>query len=307
MKNMFDKILENKEKLTNKFGEPIHIDSIMVLENGKKYSKYYTKLTLHEMRSISKVFVALAYGIAIDRGLVDADTYVYPELSKVVKINNKDNVKKFKKCQIKHLLTYACGYSEQMFSEKFLVGLEPKDYLDYVVNYPLAYEPGVRHAYNNGDMFLLSVYFQEKLKVNLRDFIVKEIFEPLNITNYIWENYDKYCPGGTGLYITHEDMFKLGELILNKGKYANTQIVSSKYIETMCSRVLETPYTVKAERVLPKEAVGYVMHISRDGYVFKDGKHGQYLIINFDKEEIISILASESDMGVVTEMLRGLI
>ena len=307
MKNMFDKILENKEKLINKFGEPIHIDSIMILDKGSVYTKYYTEPTLHEMRSISKVLIALAYGIAMDRGLVTQDTYIYPVIKDIVNITNIDNVEKIKKWQIKHLLTYSAGYDKQMFSEQFLLNKDPKAYLDYVVNYPLSYEPGERHTYNNADIYLLSVYFQEKFGENIGEYIAREIFTPLDIVDYVWDNYDKYCPGGTGLYISHEDMFKIGKLLLYKGVYEGKSVVSREYIDTMCSRVLDTPYTVKAERVLPKEAVGYVMHISRDGYVFKDGKHGQYLIINFDKEEIISILATESDMSVVTEMLRGLI
>ena len=66
-------------------------------------------------------------------------------------------------------------------------------------------------------------------------------------------------------------------------------------------------YAVKPERVLPKVGVGYVIHISRDGYIFKDGTNGQYLIINFDKNLLISILSSEKEMKYVTEILRDLI
>lgn len=75
----------------------------------------------------------------------------------------------------------------------------------------------------------------------------------------------------------------------------------------MCSTQIKTPYAVKPNRVLPKEGVGFVMHISKDGYVFKDGTNGQYLIINFSKNQLITILSSESEMQYVTEILRGLI
>ena len=75
----------------------------------------------------------------------------------------------------------------------------------------------------------------------------------------------------------------------------------------MCSIKIETPYAIKPGRVLPKIGVGYIMHISRDGYIYKDGTNGQYLIINLKKQQIISILASESDMSCVTEILRDLI
>lgn len=75
----------------------------------------------------------------------------------------------------------------------------------------------------------------------------------------------------------------------------------------MCSTQIETPYAVKYGKVLPKVGVGFVMHISRDGYVFKDGTNGQYLILNFEKNILISILSSETNMEYVTEILRGII
>ena len=49
------------------------------------------------------------------------------------------------------------------------------------------------------------------------------------------------------------------------------------------------------------------MHISRDGYVYKDGTNGQYLIINFSKNLLITILSSEKEMSYVSEILRGII
>jgi len=50
-----------------------------------------------------------------------------------------------------------------------------------------------------------------------------------------------------------------------------------------------------------------VMHISRDGFAYKDGTNGQYLILNLTKNLLITIFASERDMSCVTEILRGLI
>lgn len=307
MKNLFEQILYKKQTIKNKYDQNVNIDSIILKDAGQTFSHFYKEDSLHEMRSISKVLIALAYGIVLDRGQISLDTFVYPIIKNVVDITNLDNIEKIKKWQIKHLLTYSCGYESQMFSERFIKDIDSKNYLDYIVNFDLPYEAGERYTYNNADIFLLSVCFQEMFNKNIKDFIYEEIFKPLNIQDFKWDNYDKYCPGGTGLYLTHKDLFKIGELILNKGKHNNNQIVSSKYIEEMCSIQIETPYAVKPGRILPKIGVGYVMHISRDGYVYKDGTNGQYLIINFKKQQIISILASESDMNCVTEILRDLI
>jgi CubicO group peptidase (beta-lactamase class C family) len=307
MKNLFEQILSKKQIIKNKDNQNVNIDSIILKDAGQTYSHFYKEDSLHEMRSISKILIGLAYGIALDRKMLTLDTLVYPILKNIVNITNSNNIEKIKKWKIKHLLTYSCGYESQMFSERFIKDIHPRNYLDYIVNFDLVYEPGERYTYNNADIFLLSVCFHEMFNKNIKDFIVEEIFTPLNIQDFKWDNYDKYCPGGTGLYISHKDLFKIGEFILNKGKYNNKQIISSKYIEEMCSIQIETPYAIKPGRVLPKIGVGYIMHISRDGYIYKDGTNGQYLIINLKKQQIISILASESDMSCVTEILRDLI
>jgi len=307
MKNLFEQILAKKEKIRNKYNQNVNIDSIIVKDAGQVFSHFYKDDSLHEMRSISKVLIALAYGIAIDRKLINLDTFVYPIIKKVINLKNKNNINTIKEWKIKHLLTYSCGYEQQMFSERYISEINPKDYLDYVINYDLVYQAGEKYTYNNADIFLLSVCFQELFNKNIKDFIAEEIFNPLNIHDFKWDNYDKYCPGGTGLYLYHKDLFKIGDLILSKGKYNNNQIISSKYIEEMCSIQINTPYAIKPERVLPKIGVGYVMHISRDGYFYKDGTNGQYLIINFKKQQIISILSSEQDMSCVTEILRDII
>ncbi len=80
----------------------------------------------------------------------------------------------------------------------------------------------------------------------------------------------------------------------------------NKYLKNWIIQ-LETPSAYKPERVLPKIGVGYYTFISRDGYVFRDGSNGQYIIVNKNKNLLITILSSEKDMKNVTEVLRNLI
>ncbi len=259
------------------------------------------------MRSISKVLTCLACGILIDRGVITKDTYVYPIVKDLVNITNAQNLEKVKQWKIWHLLTYSCGYPTQMFSRKFIQDKNPKEFLDYLFNYDLSYEPGERYVYNNAETYILSVIIQLLTGKNLSKFVEEEIFVPLNIKSYEWKDYGDYCAGGTGLLLSHKDMFKVAELIFNKGKFDGKQLISQEYITTMCSTQIATPYDTKPERVLPKYGVGYIMHISRDGFAFKDGTNGQYIILNPDKNLLITILASETDMPCVLEILRGLV
>ena len=105
----------------------------------------------------------------------------------------------------------------------------------------------------------------------------------------------------------HIDFHKIGQLLLNNGKYNNEQIISEDWINEMCKLQLETPSAYKSDRVFPKVGIGYYVFISRDGYIFRDGSNGQYIIVNKEKKLLMTIMSSEKEMKNVTEILRNII
>ena len=305
-------IKNNKDKLS-KLLPSLNIDSIFLEQNGKIDKIFYNVECLHELRSCAKILVAMAIGIAIDKKLIvdgtplSLDTKVYNSIKNVVNISNKNNIEKIKKWTIRDLLTHTTGYETQMMSEKYIKDIEKDKLLDYALNYDIPYEVGNRFAYNNVEPFIISVFFQEAFDINLTQFIYDNIFKKLDITEYKWDNYGKYCPGATGLYMKHTDFHKIGQLLINEGSYNNIQVVPKEWINEMCKSQLEVPSEYKPERVLTKIGVGYYTFISRDGYIFRDGSNGQYIIANKDKNILITIMSSEKEMKNVTEILRDLI
>lgn len=303
----------NNVSMLSKTLTSLNIDSIFVEQNGKTEKYFYKEEQLHELRSCAKLLVAMAIGIAIDKGLsvagepLSLHTKVFPTIKDIANIINKSNVDKIKEWTIKDLLTHTTGYESQMMSERFIDDIDKNKLVDYALNYDIPYEVGTRFAYNNVEPFILSVFFQEAFNQNLTDFINENIFKKLNVLDYKWESYGKYCPGATGLYLKHSDFHKIGQLLLNEGKYENNQIIPSSWIKEMCSIKLETPSAYKAERVLSKIGIGYFTFISRDGYIFRDGSNGQYIILNKDKNLLITIMSTEKDMKNITEILRNLI
>lgn len=306
-----NKIKENVDTITKKVG--LNIDSIFIEQNNNLEKVIYTNENLHELRSCTKLLVSMAIGIAIDDKMLvngvplSLNTRVYPSIEKIVNIKNENNLLKFQKWTIKNLLTHTTGYESQMMSERYINGIDKNRLLDYALNYDIPFEVGIRFAYNNVEPFILSVFFQETFEMNLKNYINEKIFKKLNIKDFKWDNYGKYCPASTGLYLKHSDFHKIGQLLLNNGKYNGEQIIPEIWIKEMSSMQLETPTAYKPERVLPKLGIGYYTFISRDNYIFRDGSNGQYIIVNKDKRILISIMSSEKDMKNVTEILRGLI
>lgn len=296
------KLKKNIEKM-----DEFNIDSIFIEENGEVNKLFYNECKLHELRSCAKLLVAMAVGIAIERKMFDLNTLVYPTIKNIVNIDNVNNLNKIKQWSIKNLLTHTTGYESQMLSEKFIKDIDKNDLVNYALNYEIPYDVGTRFAYNNVEPFILSVFFQEKFQKNLSDFINENIFSKLDINEFKWENYGKYCAGATGLYMKHEDFHKIGQLLLNEGKYNNEQIVPENWIDEMTKLQLKTPSLYKSDRVFPKIGVGYYVFISRDGYVFRDGSNGQYIIVNKEKNILITIMATEKNMKNVTEIFRDII
>ena len=305
-------VLYNYDIRCNKLGD-LDIDSIIIENNGNLESKYFKDEVLHELRSCSKLLVAMAVGIVIENKILingeplTLNTKVFPLIEKYVNITNKNNLEKLNEWTVKNLLTHTTGYESQMFSERFLKDVDKSEVLDYALNYNIPYEVGARYAYNNVEPFMFSVIFKECLGIGLDEFVDEYIFKKLDIKEYKWNSYGRYCMAATGLYLKHTDFHKIASLLLNDGKYNNEQIISKHWIDEMIKLQIETPDNYKPERVLPKVGGGYFTFISRDGYVFRDGTNGQYIILNKDKKLLITIMASEPEMKNVTEILRGIL
>jgi len=299
-------IKDNVNSLSKKFSG-LNIDSIFLEQYGKLDKVFYNEECLHELRSCSKLLVAMAIGIAIEKGMITLDTFIYPSIKDIVDIRNENNLEKIKKWKIRELLTHTTGYESQMMSERFIKDIDEDKLLDYALNYDIPYDVGIRFAYNNVEPFVLSVFFQETFGINLTDFINENIFKKLDIKEFKWSNFGKYCPGSTGLYLKHSDFHKIGKLLLNNGRYNDIQIIPENWIKEMCLLQLKTPSAFKPERVFPKIGVGYYTFISTNNYIFRDGADGQYIIINKDKNILITIMSKEKEMKNVTEILRNLI
>ncbi len=293
-----DIVKENINTLSKKL-DSLNIDSIFIEQDGELDKVFYNEEKLHELRSCAKILVSMAIGIAIEDGmLVDGiplslDTKIYPSIEKIVDIKNENNLAKIRKWTVRNLLTHTTGYESQMMSERYIKDINKNKLLDYASNFEIPFEVGTRFAYNNVESFILSVFFQETFGINLKDYINEKIFKKLNIMEYKWDNYGKYCPAATGLYLKHSDFHKIGLLLLKNGKYNGKQIIPENWIKEMLSIQLETPTAYKPERVLPKIGIGYYTFISRDGYLFRDGSSGQYIIMNKGKNLLITMMSTE--------------
>ena len=92
-------IKENVSRLSKKLPS-LDIDSIFLEQDGKLDKVFYSEECLHELRSCSKLLVAMAIGIAIEKSMITLDTFIYPSIKDIVNIRNENNLEKIKKMAI---------------------------------------------------------------------------------------------------------------------------------------------------------------------------------------------------------------
>lgn len=306
MNDFIKKFLHKSKELS------VNIDSIFIEENNKIDKCIINNIELHELRSCSKILVAMAFGIALDEKFVckitnqvlTLDTKIKPTLESIYKGKIDSKVEKW---TIRTLLTFKTGYDKMLISSKQLKGIENTNALNIIMKTPIKNNVNEKFVYNNAEPYLLSIFFQENFGMNISDFIDERIFKPLEIKKYTWLNYDKYCAGATGLLLKHNDFHKIGMLLMNNGVYSKMQIIPNKWIKEMIKPQADCPKYYKPERVLPKLAAGYYTWVSRDNIIFRDGSDGQYIICDFKNNRLITIMATEKEMSKVSECLRGLL
>ena len=81
--------------------------------------------------------------------------------------------------------------------------------------------PGTRFNYSDGAAHMMSILFTKATGKSLHDYAKEKLFKPLGIENTQWNadrNGNSY--GGVDLYLSNEDMMKIGQLMANNGLYA---------------------------------------------------------------------------------------
>lgn len=247
------------------------------------------------VRSVAKSILAIGSLILMEKSQFDfnLDTYIYPLLKEGIKLTNKDNIKYLKETKVKHLLSHSVGYDKSLLMSKDIEGIPEEDLLNLCINFPIKYTPGMYFKYSNASYYLLSVVMENYLKSSLYDFLKDNLFDKLDIKQVKWDSYGKFIVGASKLYISDLDMIKIGILLLNKGKYQNTLILSEDSI-----RKLFTPLFARDSdkfTYLSEDFYTYGFWKSKNQIVFASGTGGQIIALLADENIVIVTTNDRSD------------
>jgi CubicO group peptidase (beta-lactamase class C family) len=221
------------------YGASNEMDSLVITRFGKIVTEVYFapfKPTMrHRLNSVTKGVVSTLTGIAISQGLLkSADEQMlrfFPSQPDANPDARRQTI------TISHLLDMTSGIEwiepfSNVLPESLFAMQNNKNWVQFVLNRPMANAPGERFNYNSGNSQLLAAILTMQSGMTLSDFASKQLFEPLGILNSDWRRDPQGInTGGLGLYLTTRDMAKIGYLYLRGGEWDSKQIVPRAWID----------------------------------------------------------------------------
>ena len=245
--------------------------------------------------SVTKTFTGVLVGLAIDKGYIES---VNDPISKYLTgiVTFPDDIKA--SITIDQLLKMSFGHAWNGTSTSSLFGacfFDSEDNLQFIIDLPLVAVPGTVFNYSDGASHLLSAIITEATGVNTLDFAKENLFDPLEITNFAWSTDDRgYLLGAAYLRIKPRDMVKFGNLILNKGKYSEKQIVPEAWINEMTTTKISTN-----NDVLYGPEYGYQIWLGNANghrYYMAMGWGGQFIFIIPDQQLVVTATCWTSNL-----------
>ena len=258
----------------------------MALRHGKVICECnfapYPKGMWHITHSMCKSITGMAIGMLIEEGKLKLDENIYDIFSDQINALSKI----FRPViTVENLLTMTSGVT---FNESGIVS--GNDWLGSFLNASVNGKPGTEFQYNSLNTYVLSAIVTKRTGETLTEYLTPRLFGPLGITKYYWETCPKgITKGGWGLFLCAEDMAKLGQLYLQKGKWNGQQLVSEYWIEISTARHPKTQNGTYG--------YGYQLWMEqRPGSFEYNGMLGQNVIIYPDMDMVLVTNAGNKEM-----------
>ena len=258
----------------------------MVLRNGKviceaNFAPYRSGIW-HVTHSMCKSITGMAIGLLVEEGKLSLDENIYDIFQK----NLNTFTKIFRPTvTVENLLTMTSGIT---FNESGIVS--GNDWLTSYMNSSITGNPGENFLYNSLNTYVLSAIITERTGQTLTEYLEPRLFAPLGITRYFWETCPKgITKGGWGLFLCAEDMAKLGQLYLQKGKWNGQQIIPEFWVEVSTAK--------HKESIEGTYGYGYQIWMeARPGSFEFNGMLGQNVIVYPDMNMVIVTNAGNNEL-----------
>jgi CubicO group peptidase (beta-lactamase class C family) len=280
--------------------------SLLVVKNGKLVFEAYCRSPKDRDRyghvqSVTKSVTSLVFGIVQSEGYVSS---VDQTLYSIIPDKFPAEASK-RSITLRHLLTMTSGlnFDNDDFSLKIYCD-KPNDPAKYLLKKPLYAQPGEKFYYRDLDPHLISYAIQRLTGKTLAQWAQERLFDPLNIREYYWgSDHTGTSMGAHGLHLKPRDMAKIGQMVLDNGRWNGIQVVDSTWVAVSTQKQVETDFQTEPHIYY----YGYYWWILPRWQAYSAlGHGGNYIFIMPTKEMVIVMTAlPDADNDVMNMNLEN--
>jgi CubicO group peptidase (beta-lactamase class C family) len=277
----------------------IELHSLMVVRHGHVVAEgWWAPHTPERTRllySLSKSFTSTALGLALEEGRVGLDD---PVVSYFPEFDAEITDPRSRSITVRHVASMASGHNREM-REEALTGDPQEPVRGFLLVAPDE-EPGTVFAYSQPCTYTLAAIIQRATGMRLSEYLRPRLFDPLGIGQVGWLTWPPGREQGfSGLFARTEDVAKLGQLYLQRGRWGEDQLLPERYVEQATSRQIDTP---NQDNVDWGQGYGFQFWMSRHGYR-GDGAFGQFCVVLPAHDAVVVTTAGTEAMQAVLDNL----
>ncbi|MDQ2668016.1 MAG: beta-lactamase family protein [Gemmatimonadota bacterium] len=279
------------------------MNSFMLVRHGHVVAEGwwtpYQANTQHILYSLSKSFTSTAVGLAIAEGKLSLDDEVLKFFPEDAPAQPSANLRAMR---VRDLLRMQTGHvTEPSIITPADSTLRDATWARRFLMHPVTFKPGTHFLYNSGATYMLSAIVQKVTGQTVREYLTPRLFVPLGIESPTWVSSPQGINAGAyGLAVRTEDIAKLGELYLQKGKWKGRQLIPAAWVDEATSRQTSNGSAPTSDW---DQGYGYQFWRSRHDTYRGDGAFGQYMMVMPQYDAVVAITSGVRDMQAVMNLV----
>jgi CubicO group peptidase (beta-lactamase class C family) len=277
----------------------VEMHSLMVVRHGHVVTEGwwapYSAERPHLLYSLSKSFTSTAAAFAQAEGLLDLDDTVASHFGEFAADISDPRSRSIK---IRHIASMASGHTREMLGEA--LARDPAEPVRGFLLIPPDGEPGTVFAYSQPCTYTLASIIQRNSGLPLTQYLRPRLFDPLGIGHVGWQTFPPGREQGfSGLHARTEDIAKLGQLYLQRGRWDGVQLIPEQWVAEATSTQIANPGGPSPDW---RQGYGFQFWMARHGYR-GDGAFGQFCVILPEHETVVVTTAYTLEMQAVLDAM----
>ena len=221
------------DALTKYLANKLETTGMIILKDGKVLYEYGDIQDVGYLASCRKSILSILYGKYVENGTIDLNQTI----GEIGIDEDKGLLDLEKTATVDHIINSRSG----VFYQPANGGYDKDNILTRG-----SVQPGEYFVYNNWDFNVAGYIFEKKVGKSIYQELEEQLAIPLGFQDWNIKNQKKRYRKNKSrypayhMYISARDMAKIGQLMLNKGKWNGKQIISEKWIEKITTTVTPT-------------------------------------------------------------------